>query len=129
MPPQVSSTRMTFTAGTDSGIGDGARAATPTGGEAATRLPVGRYATGGRQRVRAFMRVTRSAMGSTCCRSVEAGGSARLTPHGGRRRPVGLWSDAGGPGPLTEDRQKPHCRHCGTEGLDYSRLDRKARNA
>src|SRR5712692_6629876 len=106
----VSSTDMTLTAGTDRGIGDGARAATPTGGKGATRPPVVRYATGRLHRVRACMRVTRRAKGSTCYGSVEAGGSAWPTPHGGRREPVGPCSDAGGPGPLTEDRQKTETR-------------------
>src|SRR5712692_5956879 len=98
---------MTFTVGTDNGIGDGARAATPTGREATTPPPFLRYATGSTQRVRAFMRVTRRAKGSTCCRSVQVGGSAWPIPDGGRREPAMLWSDVGGPSLLTEDRQKP----------------------
>jgi hypothetical protein len=71
-----------------------------------------RYAKGSRQRVRAFMRVTRSANGSTRCGSVEVAGSAWRTLHGGRRQPAELSSETGGPGPLTEDRQKPGCRQC-----------------
>jgi len=71
------------------GIGRGARAAMPTGGEAATQPPVVRYPTGRLQRVRAFTRATQRAEGSTCCRSVEAGGSAWLIAPGGRRGPAG----------------------------------------
>jgi hypothetical protein len=97
---------MTATVGTDNRIGGSPQAATSRGGEVATRPPVVRYAAGNLQRVRAFMRVTRSANGSTCCRSVKAGGSASRPPNGGRRERVALWSDAGGPGPLTEDRKK-----------------------
>jgi hypothetical protein len=102
----VSSTDMGFSVGTDTWIGDGALAATPTGGEA-TRPPVERNVAGRLLRVRAFMRVTQRAQGSTCCQSVGSGGSPRLTRHGGRRESVALWSGAGGPSPLTEDRQKP----------------------
>ncbi len=106
LPSLVSSTGMTSTAGTDTGIGDGARAATPTGGGTGRRRPSVRYGTGTPQRVRAFMRVTRSAKGLTWNQSVEAGGPPWRTPLGGGRAPVWLWSDAGGPGPLTEGRQK-----------------------
>jgi len=52
---------MTLTAGTDDGIGEGARAGAPTGWVAATRRFAVRYATGSPERVRAFMRVTPSA--------------------------------------------------------------------
>ncbi len=106
----VSSTGMTFIAGTDSGDRRPRAGGDADGRRSPTRPPVVRYATCSLQRVRAFMRVTRSAIGSTCCGSVEASGSARLTPRGGRRRPVGLLSDVGGPGPLTEDRQKTETR-------------------
>jgi hypothetical protein len=111
----VSSTDMGFSSGTDTWIGDGALTATPTGGEA-TRPPVERYVTGRLLRVRAFMRVTRRAKGSTCCQSVGSGRSPRLTRHGGRRESVALWSEAGGPSPLTEDRQKPRCLRDGMHG-------------
>jgi hypothetical protein len=106
----VSSTGMRFTSGTDTWIGGGARAATWTGGEAATRPLAVRYATVHLQRVRAFMRVTRSAKGSACCPGTGAGGSASLTQPGRRCEPVAQLSDAGGPSPLTEDRQKTETR-------------------
>jgi hypothetical protein len=103
----VSSTDMRFTSGTDTWIGGGARAATWTAGEAETRPLAVCYATVHPQRVRAFMRVTRRAKGSACCPSARASGSASLTGPGRRREPLALLSDAGGPSPLTEDRQKP----------------------
>jgi hypothetical protein len=106
----VPSTGMASATETDSGIGDGALAATLMGGEAATRPLAARSAVGRLQRVRAFMRVTRSAKRSTCCGSVEAGGSGWLTTPGGRRELVAPWPDAGGPGLLTEDRQKTETR-------------------
>ena len=106
----VSSTGMTSTAGIGAAIGEGAPAATPTGRAAATRRLGARFAMGSLQRVRAFMRVTRSAKAATCCVRAEKAGSARRAPHGDRREPPGLWSDAGGPSPLTVDRQKPRCR-------------------
>jgi len=83
--------------------------------------PVVRYATGSPQRVRAFMRVMRRAKASTCCGRVEAAGAAQRPPHGDRREPAGEWSDAGGPSPLTEDRQKPNRRQCGTQGVGLLR--------
>ena len=86
---------------------ESAGAATLMGGIAALRPPAVRPATGRLQRVRAFMRVTRRADGPTCGRSVGTGGAVWLTPHDSRSEPVTLWSDAGGPGSLTEDRQKP----------------------
>ena len=103
----VSSTGMTLTAGIEIGIADGARAVTATGWGAAPRRRDVRCATGSLQRVRAFMRVTRSAKVSTCCVRAEKAGSARRTLPEERREPAGLWFDAGGPSPLTEDRQKP----------------------
>jgi hypothetical protein len=109
----VSSAGMTSTTGTDTRIGDGARAVTLIGGEDATRPSAVRSAIGRLQRVRAFMRVTRRATRSTCGRSVWMGGSAWLTPHGSRRESVTLRSDTGGPDPLTEDRQEPRSR-CAT---------------
>jgi hypothetical protein len=98
---------MTSTVGIDAGIGEGAPAATPAGRAAATHRLAARYATGSLQRVRAFMRVTRSPKASTWCGRVEEAGSARRTVPGDRRKPAGLWFDVGGPSPLTEDRQKP----------------------
>jgi len=112
----VSSTGMTLTAGIDAGMGEGARAASPTGRAAATRWLAVRYATSSPQRVRAFMRVSRSAKASTCCGRAEAAVSARRARHGGRRERAALWFDAGGPGPLTEDRQKPRSRLDGRRG-------------
>jgi hypothetical protein len=106
-PVLVSSTGMTLPTGTDIGIANGARAATLTGGEAATRPPAVRSAIGWLQRVRALMRVTRRASGSTCGRSVWTGEAEWLTPNGSRRERVMPLCGAGGPGPLTEDRQKP----------------------
>jgi len=103
----VPSTGMASTTETDTGIGGGTRAAAPAGGNAATRTQAVRYAAGCLQRVRAFMRVTRSANGLLDCRRVPAGCSARRIPHRGRRGSVRPSSDASGPGPLTEDRQKP----------------------
>jgi hypothetical protein len=121
---------MSFRTEADAWIGDGARAATLIGGKAATRPPAVRYATGRLQRVRAFMCATRRATGSACGRSVWTGGAGRLTPHGSRSAPVTLWSDAGGPDPLTEDRQKPSRQLRGTYGLGCRPpLRRKARNA
>lgn len=102
----VPSIGMASTMGTETGIGDGTRAVSPAGEDAATRTPAVRCAAGCLQRVRAFMRVTRSANGLLDCRRVKAGCSAWRTPHRGRRGSVRLSSDAGGPGPLTEDRQK-----------------------
>lgn len=116
----VSSTDMRFSSGIDTWIGDGGLAALPTGAEA-RRPPVERYVTGRLLRARAFMRVTRRAKGSTCCRSVGSGGWPRLSRHGRRRESVALWSEAGGPNPLTEDRQKPPGRLHGTRNTVPSR--------
>jgi len=92
-------------------IEHGVPAAPPTRRDAATRLGAVRYATvGGLQRVRAFMRVTRSAKAPAWCGAVRAASSARRILPGGRRDPAGLWFDGGGPSRLTEDRQKPSCR-------------------
>ena len=97
----LSSNRYDDENGIRAGIGEGARAATPTGRGAATRRLTVRSATGGPQRVRAFMRVT----ASTRCGRVEAASSEVRAPHAGQREPAGLRFDAGGPGPLAEDRQ------------------------
>jgi hypothetical protein len=99
-----------FRTGADAGIGDRPRAATLMGGKATTRSLAMRSAVGRLQRVRAFMRVTQRANWSTCGRRAWTGGAVRLTPHGSRREPVTWLFDAGGPGPLTEDRQKTETR-------------------
>jgi DNA-binding Xre family transcriptional regulator len=116
---------MSFRTEADTGIGDGARAATLMGGKAATR-PV-RSAIGRLQRVRAFMRVTRRAIGSTCGRREWTGGAVWLNPYGSRREPVTLLFDAGGPGPLTEDRQKPRRLLDGMHGTRNTVPSRAAR--
>ena len=113
----------------ETGIGDGALAATPTGGEAAAGPPVERYVAGRLLRVRAFMRVTRRARRWTCCRSAVAGGSPRLTRLGGRAEPVALLYGVSGPSPLTEDRQKPRCRQFRSCRLGLKALVQLARNA
>jgi hypothetical protein len=101
---------MSFRTGPGTGIEDSARVPMLMGGEAATRPLAVRSAKGRLQRVRAFMRVTRSATGSTCGRRAWTGGAVWLTPHGSRREPVTRLFDAGGPDPLTEDRQKTETR-------------------
>ena len=101
---------MSFGTGLTQGIGVSARAATLMGGKAATRPLAVRSAIARLQRVRAFMRVTQRATGSMCGRRAWTGGAVWLTPHGSRHEPVTLLFDAGGPGPLTEDRQKPRRR-------------------
>jgi len=97
----------------ESGIEEGARAAASPRWGATTRRPAVHHATGSPQRVGAFLRVTRSAKVSACYGRGERAGATRRTLHGDRRKPTGLWFDAGGPSPLTEDRQKPRCRQCG----------------
>ena len=96
-------------------IGADASPAMPTAGGALPRTPVEQLATDGPQRERALGRATRSANGSGLCqRETTVELSARLSPHARRR-----WSEhrlqfaAGGPGPLTEDRQKPSRQQCG----------------
>jgi hypothetical protein len=93
----------------DAGIGADASPTLPTRGEVLHRTPVEHLATEGRPRVRAPERATRSANSSGCCQSESTGeSSARLLPHARRRRSERrLPFAAGGPGPLTEDRQKP----------------------
>ena len=112
----VPSIDMTSAMETDTRIRHGTRAGTPAGEDAATWTPSVRCAAGCLPRVRAFMRVTRRATRSTCVRSVWTGGAVWVTPHGRRHEPATLGSDAGGPGPLTEDRQKPRRPQCGTYG-------------
>jgi hypothetical protein len=111
LPVLVPSIGMGSTMETDTRIGDGKRAVSPAGGDAATRTPAVRCAVGRLQRVRACMRVTRSAKGLPDCERVTPGCSGRAR-HRGRRGSVRLLSDAGGPGPLTEDCQKPSRRWC-----------------
>ena len=106
----VSLSAMSPRSAANTGIGAGARAATLMGGKAATRPLAMRSAIGRLQRERAFMRVPRRATGSTCGRRVWTGGAVRLIPHGSRRESVTLLFDGGGPGPLTEDCQKPSRR-------------------
>jgi len=65
--------------GADTWIGDRAPAAALVGGKAATRRLTVRSATGRLQRVRAAMRVTRRATGSTYGRRVGTGGAMWLT--------------------------------------------------
>jgi hypothetical protein len=89
----------------DDEIENSALGATPNRGEAAALSPLGRHGTCRLPRVRAFMRVTRRAEGSTRCRSEQTGGSPRLSTHVGGCEPCAPWFDAGGPGPLTKDRQ------------------------
>src|SRR5487761_173642 len=92
----------------NAGIGASAPLALPTCGAGLPQTPAEQLTIGGPQRVRAPGRATRSANGSACCQSettVES--SARQTPHARRRRSENrLQFAAGGPGPLTEDRQK-----------------------
>jgi hypothetical protein len=75
-------------------------------GEASRRALADRTATGQRERVRALVRATRSAMGlgSECPRSSASTG--RRPPRGGRRPPDQRLQFDGGPNLLTEDRQK-----------------------
>src|ERR1700686_5064175 len=92
----------------NTGIGAGAPVALPTCGEGSPQKTAEQLAIGGPQRVRAPGRATRSANGSACCQSettVES--SARQTREVRRRRSENrLQFAAGGPGPLTEARQK-----------------------
>jgi hypothetical protein len=112
----------------DAGIVADASPALPTRDEALLRTPVEQLAMDGPPRVRAPERATRSANGSVCShreRTVES--SARKSPGGRRRRSEKRLQFApGGPGPLTEDRQKPECRQarlvCGVARQLYGRL-------
>jgi hypothetical protein len=81
----------------------------PERGEASRRALADRTVRHQPERVRAFTRATRSAMGAGSRRYERSSASvARRGPHGGRRSPK-AWPrlDAGGPSLLTEDRQKP----------------------
>jgi len=95
-------------------IGGGAyaSAARQACGEASRRAPAERTTTDGPERVRAFRRATRSAMGSGWSRCPKSSASlARHASHAGTR-PRQAWQrlHGGGPGPLTEDRQKTETR-------------------
>jgi hypothetical protein len=103
---------MSLTADTDSGIRAASRAVSLTCSDASPRSPDERSAIAGPQRVRALGRATRSANGCGGCQSAGTVGlSARQSLNAGRRRSgARLRFDAGGPGPLTEDRQKTETR-------------------
>jgi hypothetical protein len=96
----------------DTGIGAASSAALPTGGEGSPEAPANQLAKLGSQRVRAHGRATRSANGSGCCpNELTVGASTSRSPHARRRRSESrLQTAAGGPGPLTEDRQKTETR-------------------
>jgi hypothetical protein len=96
----------------DAGIGADASPALPTRGDALPRTSVEQLAADGPQRVRAPERATRSGNRSGCCQSESTcESSARQSPHARRRRSESrLQFAAGGPGPLTEDRQKAGTR-------------------
>jgi hypothetical protein len=99
----------------NTGMGADVSPALPTRGDALPRTPVEQLASDDPQRVRAPERATRSANGSGCCQSETTCESpARQSPHARRRRSESLLPfAAGGPGPLTEDRQKPSGRQFG----------------
>jgi hypothetical protein len=96
----------------DTRIGAASSAALPTGGEGSSEAPAKQLAKLGSQRVRALGRATRSANGSGCSPSeLTFGASTSRSPHARRRRSDSrLQIAAGGPGPLTEDRQKTGTR-------------------
>jgi hypothetical protein len=96
----------------EAGIGADASPALPTRGDALPRAPLEQLAADGPQRVRAPERATRSANRSGCCQSEPAyESSARQSPYARRRRSNSrLQFAVGGPGPLTEDRQKTETR-------------------
>jgi hypothetical protein len=115
----------------NTGIGADASAALPAGGEVLPRPPAGQLAMDRPQRVRALGRATRSANGSGCWQSEPTVKSlTRQSPHARRRAAENrLQFAAGGPGPLTEDRQKPQTRcaqvaggaPCCSEGMHGTR--------
>ena len=104
-------------------IGAGASLALRAGGEASTRTPATQLAMDDPQRVRALGRASRSANGSGWCQIEDAGwSSARRSPSAPRcRSEKRLQFVGGGPGPLTEDRQKPSERRCGACELGRQR--------
>src|SRR5258708_18200578 len=92
-------------------ISGDASSGSPTGGRASPRAPAEQLAMNNLQRVRALERATRCANGSGYCPVERQSGRRRgnrLTCGGsGRRTPGQIAAD--GPGPLTEERQKPEC--------------------
>jgi hypothetical protein len=103
---------MSPTSAASTGVCASALLALPTCGERLPQAPAELLAIDGQQRVRALRRATRSANGSRCCQSDGAvGQSASESPHPRRRRSESrLQFRGGGPGPLTEDRQKTETR-------------------
>jgi hypothetical protein len=104
----------------------GASPALPTGGEGLPQTPAEQSAMHDPQRVRALGRATRSANGSGWCQIEDAAwSSARRSQYAGRRRSEKrLQLVGGGPGLLTEDRQKPNAWRCGACELGrQARLD------
>jgi hypothetical protein len=96
----------------DTGIGADASPALPTRAEASPRAAVEKLVSDGPQRVRALGRATRSANGAGLGqRETTVESSARQSSLARRRRSESrLQIAAGGPGPLTEDRQKTGMR-------------------
>ena len=120
----------------NTGIGAGNAPALPTGGGCSPQTSAEQLAMDGPERVRALGRATRSANESGCCQSNGADeSSARQSPDARRRRPENrLHLAAGGPGLLTEDRQKPGIRllalrHGTRRGHGLTVCGRVARNA
>ena len=117
---------MTARSAANTWIGAGALSALYAGGEASTRTPATQLAMDDPQRVRALGRATRSASRSGWCQIEDAAWSAaRRSQYAGRRRSEKrLQLVGGGPGPLTEDRQKPNGWRCGACELGcQARLD------
>ncbi len=105
----VSLITMSGCSAANTGIGAGSSPVLRAGGEALPRVAAEQLTTDRPPRVRAPGRATRSANGSRRCQiGITVGSSARQLPHAQRRRSENwLQFAAGGPGPLTEDRQKP----------------------
>jgi hypothetical protein len=102
----VSSTDMRFTSGTDTWIGGGARAATSSGWEAATR-PLTRALRDRPPAARARIHARDATRQKVGVLPRRRGGRLGVADPARRKvAPVALLSDAGGPSPLTEDRQK-----------------------
>jgi hypothetical protein len=103
---------------TDAAIDADTSPALPTRGDALPRTPVEQLASDDPLRVRAAERAARSANGPGCCQCKPRGeSSARQSPHARRRRSESRLQFApGGPGPLTEDRQKPQSQLGGMHG-------------
>jgi hypothetical protein len=96
----------------NTGIGADSSPTMPTGGGASPCTPVEHLTMDGLPRVRAPGRATRSANGSGGRqRETTVGSPARRSPNARRRRSENRLQFApGGPGPLTEDRQKTETR-------------------